>query len=99
MQASDSDKVAIQILGKDLLISCPAEAQPELMTTAQLLNQRMQAIKTNGKVFGLDRISIMAALNLTHELLKTQQELEGLKQQQQQLSGRIAQALANQPKS
>ncbi|MEH6649669.1 MAG: cell division protein ZapA [Motiliproteus sp.] len=95
MQPSDNDKVAIKILGKDFLINCPRETQQELMETAQQLNQRMQAIKTGGKVFGLDRIAIMAALNLTHELISTQQEMAELKQQQQQLNDRIGSVLDN----
>lgn len=89
MQSSDNDKIAIKILGKDFLINCPHEAQSELMETAEQLNQRMQAIKTGGKVFGLDRIAIMTALNLTHELINAQQELALLRQQQQQLNERI----------
>ncbi len=93
MQPANTDQVAIQILGKEFLINCPRESQPELMTTTQLLDQRMKEIKSRGKVFGLDRIAVMAALNLTHELLKAQQQLEDLKQQQQQLSARIAKAL------
>ena len=95
MQASDSDQVEIKILGKEFLINCPRESQPELMTTAQLLDQRMKEIKARGKVFGLDRIAVMTALNLTHELLKTQQELSQLKRRQQQLSERIAKSLPN----
>ncbi|WP_421868637.1 cell division protein ZapA [Motiliproteus sp.] len=91
---SDANKVQIQIQGKEFLISCPIEAQPELLASAQLLNQRMNEIKQSGKVYGLDRISVMAALNLTHELLQTQRELEALKQQQQHLSDQIAQAMA-----
>jgi cell division protein ZapA len=97
MQPSNTDQVAIQILGKEFLINCPRESQPELMTTAQLLDQRMKEIKARGKVFGLDRIAVMAALNLTHELLKTQQELEALKRQQQQISARIAKTLSEKP--
>ncbi|RDE18184.1 cell division protein ZapA [Motiliproteus coralliicola] len=91
---SDANKVQIQIQGKEFLISCPTEAQPELLASAQLLNQRMDEIKQSGKVYGLDRISVMAALNLTHELLQTQRELEALKQQQQHLSDQIAKAMA-----
>ncbi|MEH6826238.1 MAG: cell division protein ZapA [Motiliproteus sp.] len=93
MQSSNNDQVAIQILGKDFLINCPQEAQSELMTSAQLLDQRMKAIKARGKVFGLDRIAVMAALNLSHELLKAQQQLDALKLQQQQLSAQIAASL------
>lgn len=86
------DKVAIQILGKEFLINCPADAQQQLLTSAQLLNQRMSAIKAGG-TYGLDRVAVLAALNLTHELLQTQQQLEQLQQQQSQLSHRINQYL------
>lgn len=91
---SEANKVQIQIQGKEFLISCPADAQPELIASAQLLNQRMDEIKQSGKVYGLDRISVMAALNLTHELLQTQRELKALKKQQQHLGDQIAKAMA-----
>ena len=89
------DKISINVLGKEFLINCPAEAQAELIQSAQQLDQRMQSIKAGGKVFGLDRIAVMAALNLSHELLQTQRQLEALQQQQLQLSERISQALDN----
>ncbi|MFT5720446.1 MAG: cell division protein ZapA [Motiliproteus sp.] len=95
MEPSSTDQIAIKILGKEFLINCPHESQSELMTTTQLLDQRMKAIKARGKVFGLDRIAVMAALNLTHELLKAQQELDILKSQQQLLSAQIAETLSN----
>lgn len=82
------DKIAIQILGKEFLINCPADAQQQLLTSAQQLNERMSAIKTGG-TYGLDRVAVLAALNLTHELLQSQQQLEQLQQQQQQLNDRI----------
>lgn len=101
MQHSDSDQVAIKILGKDLIISCPREAQQQLIEAAQQLDQRMQTIKTGSKAMGLDRIAMMAALNLTHELIGTQQQLTDLQQQltdqqhqQQSLSDRISSMLA-----
>lgn len=86
------DKVAIQILGKEFLINCPADAQQQLLTSAQLLNQRMSEIKAGG-TYGLDRVAVLAALNLTHELLQSQQQLDQLQQQQDQLSSRISQFL------
>jgi len=39
------------------------------MASADLLNTRMREVRDSGKVFGADRVAIMAALNLTHELL------------------------------
>ena len=56
----------------------------ELKAAAKSLDRRMQAIKTAGRVYGLDRIAVMAALNLSYELQQTQQELQALSKQLEQ---------------
>lgn len=71
---SDKNNINITLLDKEFLINCPQENQPELIAAAQELNRRMKAIKTGGKVFGLERIAVMAALNLTHDLLDLQKQ-------------------------
>lgn len=70
----DDNNISIQLLDKEFLISCPPENQPQLIAAAQELNRRMKAIKTGGRVFGLERIAVMAALNLSHDLLDLQQQ-------------------------
>ncbi|MBA3581594.1 MAG: cell division protein ZapA [Gammaproteobacteria bacterium] len=61
--------VTITILDKEYQVACPAEEVDALRASAQYLSQRMREIRDNGKVLGADRIAVMAALNITRELL------------------------------
>jgi cell division protein ZapA len=67
---SEPVRVAIRILDKDYHIACSPEEKAELLRSAELLNERMREIRDTGKVTGADRIAVMAALNLAHELLR-----------------------------
>lgn len=67
---SDVTRVSIRILEKEYHVACPPGARNELLDSAELLNRKMREIRDSGKVVGLDRIAVMAALNLTNELLK-----------------------------
>tara|TARA_B100000767_G_C19589363_1_gene460749 strand:- start:116 stop:421 length:306 start_codon:yes stop_codon:yes gene_type:complete len=64
--------VIVNILGKEYQISCPDEEKPALIASAQLLHDGMEKIRGTGKVVGLDRIAVMAALNIAHELISLQ---------------------------
>lgn len=62
--------VEVKILDKEYLVSCPEEARDELMHAARHLDTKMREIRASGKVFGTERIAVMAALNITHDLLE-----------------------------
>ena len=68
--SSEPTPVEVKILDKEFLIACPAEEKEGLMQAADYLSEKMQEIKSSGKVIGTDRIAIMAALNITHEMLQ-----------------------------
>ena len=61
----------INIMGRDFRVACPDEDQKGLLEAVDYLNKKMQEIKGGGKVIGLERIAIMAALNIAHEFLTT----------------------------
>lgn len=63
-------RVTVRILDKEYQVACPDEERDMLMESAELLNRKMQEIRAAGKVVGLDRIAVMAALNLSHEILQ-----------------------------
>ena len=71
--------VTVRILEKEYHVACPAEEKPALLASAELLNKKMREIRDAGKVVGLDRVAVMAALNLANELLLTQNKDEELK--------------------
>ncbi|PCK09548.1 MAG: cell division protein ZapA [Alteromonadaceae bacterium] len=60
--------VNINILGKDYQIACPQDERARLDRAATELDARMRAVRANGNIIGLERIAVMAALNLCHEL-------------------------------
>lgn len=64
-----SDTVEIRIMDKDYLVACPSETRHELLDAARHLDSKMRDIRNAGKVFGSERIAVMAALNITHEML------------------------------
>jgi cell division protein ZapA len=72
-------RVTIRILEKEYHVACPAEEEADLTASAELLNRKMREIRDSGKVVGLDRVAVMAALNLANELIKTKHQDEELK--------------------
>jgi len=63
-------RVSIRILEKEYQIACALEERADLLDSAELLNSRMREIRDSGKVVGLDRIAVIAALNMANELIR-----------------------------
>ncbi|MCW8827168.1 MAG: cell division protein ZapA [Gammaproteobacteria bacterium] len=81
----------IEILDKTYTIACPEDERHALHDSAKMLDERMRHIRDNDKVMGTERIAIIAALNIAHDLL-TQQSAgvsEDVEQRIQQLTLRI----------
>ena len=66
---SRAPTVTVEILDKEYQVACPPEQEAELIAAAKHLDQQMRDILAGGKVIGLERVAIMAALNLSHDLL------------------------------
>jgi len=67
--------VNIHILDKDYQVSCPQEESDALISSAKKLDEQMQAIRNSGTVIGVERIAVMAALNLTYEISKIENKM------------------------
>ena len=61
--------VSVDILDKEYQVACPPNEELALANAARYLDQHMRDIRSTGKVIGLERVAIMAALNISHELL------------------------------
>ncbi|PUA28221.1 MAG: cell division protein ZapA [Cellvibrio sp. 79] len=72
-----NETVFVKILDKEYQVACPREERQALIESAQLLDERMKAIRGSGAIIGLERIAVMAALNLSHELLQARQAGNG----------------------
>jgi len=68
---AEAKGLQISIMGREFRVACPEEEQKGLLEAVDYLNRKMLEIKNHGKVIGLERIAIMAALNITHEFLST----------------------------
>lgn len=61
--------VVINILGKEFMVSCPDDERESLVAAAAYLDRKLRDVQASGKVIGTERTAIMAALNISHELL------------------------------
>ena len=65
-------QVSVRILDKEYQVACNASERTDLLDSAEILNARMREIRDSGRVVGLDRIAVMAALNMANDLLHAQ---------------------------
>ena len=72
--SNDAQPVTVLILDKEYRIACPEEEKSDLMQSARFLDDKMREIRNGGKVIGTDRIAVMAALNIAHELMQQQSD-------------------------
>jgi len=68
---SKHQTVALSILGKEYKIICTKDEQADLISSARELDLQMREIRHSGKVSGGERVAVLAALNLTHELIQS----------------------------
>ena len=64
----------VNIMGREFRVSCTEEERRDLLKAVDYLNAKMREIRDTGKVIGVERIAIMAALNITHEYLSTRMD-------------------------
>jgi cell division protein ZapA len=68
--SEQSTSVQVKILDKEYQVNCPLSDQEALMKSARYLDENMRKIKGRGNIHGLEKIAVMAALNITHDMLK-----------------------------
>lgn len=97
MAKSNATPVNITILGKEFQVASPEDEHQTLLQAANFLDKRMREIRSSGKVLGLERIAVMAALNLSYELLNTpsvdSEEASNLQQRFELLQSKLDDAL------
>ncbi|MFM8332665.1 MAG: cell division protein ZapA [Candidatus Methylumidiphilus sp.] len=70
--------IKVHLLGKEYPIVCPQNEEHDLLIAARYLDDNMRQIRDTGRVFGTERIAVMAALNIAHELIQMQQQNRAL---------------------
>lgn len=67
--------VTVRILDREYQVACPPSEQEALLKSARHLDENMRKIKSRGTVHGLEKIAVMAALNITHELIQKNRQI------------------------
>ena len=97
---SEAKSLQITIMGREFRVACPEDEQAGLLEAVDYLNKKMLEIRDGGKVIGLERIAIMAALNIAHEMLTSKGgggfDLGDLKRRMARMETVIDQAMAEQ---
>lgn len=85
--------LSVNILDRDYQISCPESQQQSLIQSARYLDEKMRDIRSKGSVVGTDRIAVMAALNVSYELLDSTNRLKDIDEGGESLINKIDAAL------
>ncbi|MDH3305116.1 MAG: cell division protein ZapA [Gammaproteobacteria bacterium] len=92
-------QVSVRILDKEYQVACPLDERTDLLDSAEMLNQKMREIRDSGRIVGLDRIAVMAALNMANDLMHARArdlELEGgISQRLKLISDRVDHVLSD----
>ena len=73
MTGNAPQPVTVSILDREYVVACSAEERPGLIAAAVLLDGRMRDLRNAARNAALDRIAVLAALNLAHELQQLRQ--------------------------
>ncbi len=95
--ANPSKTLELQILDREYRINCPDGAEEKLRDAARYLNEKMSEIKnagsSAGKVLGTDRVAVIAALNIAHQLRELEAENRQMKHDLNKMNATIDEAL------
>jgi len=99
MAANNNVSLDVTIMGREFRVACPDDEREGLLQAVTHLDRKMREIRDSGKVIGLERIAIMAALNITHDYLAARPMQPDDRQDRERvecLVGLLDQALAQQ---
>lgn len=99
MPSTSSVSLDVTIMGREFRVSCPPKERDSLLQAVGYLDRKMREIRDSGKVIGVERIAIMAALNIAHDYLNNQpvpQDTAEVQQKIERIGGLLDEALAQQ---
>ena len=86
--SDQSTAVQVKILDKEYQVNCPPADQEALIKSASYLDENMRKIKDRGNIHGVEKIAVMAALNITHDMLRKNRMINETRQETaQQVKG------------
>ena len=98
----ESTNIDVSIMGREYRVACKSEERQELLDAVAYVDRQMRSIRDAGKQNNAERVAVMAALNIAHELLRVRVagnvDLGGLRRRIQEMQSTIDAALAEQEK-
>lgn len=98
--SNDSKPVSVAILEKDYIVACTEQERESLFKSVGLLDRKMRDLRDAGKIVGTERVAVMAALHIAHELLECRREqalLRGsISEAMKRVEQKVARVLATQ---
>jgi len=102
MTDADENSIEVTLLGRNYRVTCGDGEREALLQAVAYLDGKMNEIKRNGKVAGTERVAVMAALNIAHELLSVKVggglDLGQVKRRISAIEAKLDAALAQQEK-
>ncbi len=80
MSTSPNEPVALRLIDREFLIACAPEERDGLLEAAHYLDRKMRELRGNAKTAGFDRLTVLAAISITHEFLSSRKQHSGLDQ-------------------
>ena len=77
-KAREKGALTISLMGREFRVGCPEGEEKQLLASVDYLNRKLREVRDTGKVVGNERIAIMAALNIAHELLSNRPNAPGI---------------------
>ena len=71
--SGNNKPIKLMILDKDYTIACPDHERQNLIDCAEYLSEKMHSVRESGKIMGTEKVLVMTALNIVHELLQLQE--------------------------
>ena len=68
--SEDNNLIAVKVLDREYAIRCPRQEEASLQEAARYLDDQMRVVRQSGTITSTDRVAIVTALNLTHELFQ-----------------------------
>lgn len=96
---NDNDNViSVKIADRQYQVKCPPEETQSLQQAAQYLDEQMNKLRQGGSTTSVDRIAVVAALNICHEFMQLQQQqtryIDHMNERINKLQEKVQEALA-----
>ena len=96
---SEEKTLSVTIMDREFKVKCPPDKTSDLQEAALYLDEKMRDVRSNNKILGVDRVAVIAALNVVHELLLQQKQttayLDNMKGRIQNLQAKIDAAISS----